>query len=372
MNCGFQKKLHGSYGMINNFNNLKKFWKNKKVFLTGHTGFKGSWFSILLNLLGANIVGYSLRPEEKKNLFDLANLDKVIHDSIIGDIRDYKKLKKSILKFKPDFVVHMAAQPLVRYSYDHPKYTYEVNTLGTVNVLNILNELNFIKSLLIITTDKVYFNNNKRSYYRENDLLGGLDPYSNSKSCAELIVNSYNHSFFKKKNIFVATARAGNVIGGGDFSKDRILPDYFRSKSSVKKKLFLRFPNSIRPWQFIIDPLYGYLLLLMKLHKKESFNEYCWNFGPQKSNNKSVSYVVNLINKKFNSSVKIIKKNNSKNYYESKLLMLNSKKSKKTLNWKTKYDLNHSIKLIASWHKNFSMKRDALKICEKQILNYFK
>jgi len=357
--------------MENNFYTLSRFWKNKKVFLTGHTGFKGSWFSILLNLLGAKIVGYSLRPEGKKNLFDLTNLEKVIHDSIIGDIRNYSKLKKSILKFKPDFVVHMAAQPLVRYSYDFPKYTYEVNTLGTVNILNILNELNFKKSALIITTDKVYLNNDKKSYYRENDRLGGLDPYSNSKSCAELIVNSYNHSFFKKKNMFVATARAGNVIGGGDFSKDRILPDYFRALSSKKKNLFLRFPDSIRPWQFILEPLYGYLLLLMKLHKKDVPNEYCWNFGPQKSNNKSVSYVINLINKEFNSSVKVIKKNNLKDYHESKLLMLNSDRSKKKLNWQTKYDINYSAKLISIWHKKFLMKKSALKICQEQIFNYF-
>jgi len=359
--------------MKNNLNSLKKFWKNKKVFLTGHTGFKGSWFSILLDMLGAKVVGYSLKPEEKKNLFDLANLEKLIHKSIIGDIRNYSKLKKSILRFKPDFVVHMAAQPLVRYSYDYPKYTYEVNTLGTVNVLNILNELNFIKSALIITTDKVYFNNNKRSYYSENDRLGGLDPYSNSKSCAELIVDSYNHSFLKKKNIFVATARAGNVIGGGDFSIDRILPDYFRSLSSKNKNLFLRSPNSVRPWQFIIDPLYGYLLLLMKLYRKNKFENYCWNFGPEKSDNKSVGYVVNLMNKEFNNCVKVTKRKNiSKNYHESKLLMLNSEKSKKTLNWKTKYSLNQSIKLISYWHKQFLINKSALKICQEQTLNYFK
>ena len=359
--------------MRNNFYLLKKFWKNKKVFLTGHTGFKGSWFSILLNLLGAKVVGYSLRPEEKKNLFDLAELNKVIHKSIIGDIRDYSKLKSSILKFAPDFVIHMAAQPLVKYSYDHPRYTYEVNTLVTINILNILNELSFIKSALIITTDKVYFNNNNKSYYSENDRLGGLDPYSNSKSCAELIVDSYNHSFLRKKNIYVATARAGNVIGGGDFSADRVLPDYFRSLSSKNENLFLRSPNSIRPWQFVIDPLYGYLLLLMSLYKKKRFREYCWNFGPEKSNNKTVSYVVNLMNKEFDKSVKVIKKNNtSKDYYESKLLMLNSKKSKKTLNWKTKYNLNQSVKLISHWHKQFLMKRSVLKVCKEQILDYFK
>jgi CDP-glucose 4,6-dehydratase len=349
---------------------LRKFWKNKKVFLTGHTGFKGSWFSIFLNLLGAKVIGYSLKPDKKLNLFDLAKLDKEIYGSIIGDIRNYSKLKRSIAKFRPDFIVHMAAQPLVRDSYANPKYTYEVNTIGTINILNILNELNLTKSALIITTDKVYFNNNKKNYYKENDRLGGVDPYSNSKSCAELVVNSYNHSFLKEKNIFVATARAGNVIGGGDFSKDRILPDYFRSLST-NKKLVIRSPNSIRPWQHIIDPLYGYLLLLMKLHKRQKFIESSWNFGPGKSNNRSVNDVINLINKEFNNSVKLMKNVSSKNYYESKILMLNSEKSKKDLNWKARYNLKNSIKLIAFWHKDFLAKKNILKVSQKQIMNYF-
>ena len=350
---------------------LRKFWKNKKVFLTGHTGFKGSWFSILLNLLGAKVVGYSLKPNGKLNFFDLANLNEVIHSSITGDIRDYDKLKKSIHKFSPDFVVHMAAQSLVGESYANPKYTYEVNTLGTVNILNSLNELNYIKSALIVTTDKVYFNNNKKKHYKEKDLLGGLDPYSNSKSCAELAVNSYNHSFFFKKNIFVATARAGNVIGGGDFSKGRILPDYFDSLIK-NKKLILRSPNSIRPWQYIIDPLYGYILLLMQLHKKQKFSNSSWNFGPIKDNNKSVIDVINLINNEFNNSVNVIKKNISNRYYESKILMLNSKKSRTILNWEAKYNLKNSIRLISYWYSQFLMKKDILKISQQQIINYFK
>ncbi len=356
--------------MSDNFKSLNKFWRGKRVFITGHTGFKGSWFSIFLNLLGAKVVGYSLKPNTKPNLFDLANLNKEIHKSIIGDIRDYNKLKKSISDFSPDFIVHMAAQPLVRESYVSPKYTYEVNTLGTVNIVNILNELNFIKSALIITTDKVYFNNNKKIYYKENDLLGGLDTYSNSKSCAELAVNSYNYSFFKKKNIFVATARAGNVIGGGDFSKDRILPDYFRSLLK-NKNLILRSPNSIRPWQHVIDPLYGYLLLLMKLHKKE-INSGAFNFGPNKSNNKSVNNIIKLINEDFNNSVKVIKKvNNLKSYHESKILMISSDKSKKILNWQTKYNIEKSIKLTSYWFKEFFEKKNILKVTQNQILNYF-
>ena len=313
---------------MNNIATLRKFWKGKKVFLTGHTGFKGSWFSVLLNLLGAKVIGYSLKPNTKPNFFDLAKLNKKIHASIIGDIRDYDKLKGCIFKFSPDFIVHMAAQPLVRESYKSPKYTYEVNTLGTVNILNILNELSFVKSALIITTDKVYFNNNNKNYFKENDILGGLDPYSSSKSCAELVVNFYNDSFLKKKNIYVATARAGNVIGGGDFSKDRIVPDYFWSLLK-NKKLVLRSPNSIRPWQHVLDPLNGYLLLLMKLYKKQKLANSSFNFGPRKLSNQSVSNVINLINKDFNNSVKVIKKNNStKDYNESKILMLNSNKSK--------------------------------------------
>jgi CDP-glucose 4,6-dehydratase len=357
--------------MTNNFKSLSKFWKGKKVFLTGHTGFKGSWFTIFLNLLGAKVAGYSLKPHVNPNLYDLAKLDKEIHKTTLGDIRDYSKLRNSIKTFSPDFVVHMAAQPLVRDSYANPKYTYEVNTLGTVNILNILNEINFIKSALIITTDKVYLNNNKKNYYKESDILEGFDPYSNSKSCAELIVNSYSRSFFEKKNIFVATARAGNVIGGGDFSKDRILPDYIRSLSK-KKRLILRSPNSIRPWQHVIDPLYGYLLLLMKLYKKEAITSNGFNFGPKKSNNKSVNDVINLINRDFNNSVRVIKKVNSlNNYHESKILMLNSDKSKKILNWQTKYSLEQSIKLTSFWFKEFFAKKNILKLTQNQIINYF-
>ena len=358
---------------MNSIKSLNKFWRGKKIFLTGHTGFKGSWLSIFFNLLGAKVAGYSLRPNTNPNLYDLVKLKQQIHKNIFGDVTDYSKLKKSIKNFSPDFIVHMAAQPLVRESYINPKYTYEVNTLGTINILNILNELKFIKSALIITTDKVYFNNNKKNYYKENDLLGGVDPYSNSKSCAELVVNSYNHSFFKEKNIYVATARAGNVIGGGDFSKDRILPDYFRSLLK-KKGLILRSPNFIRPWQHVLDPLYGYLLLLMKLYKKQKLGGISFNFGPNKSNNKSVNDVINLINKDFNNSVKVIQKKHSlKNYYESKILMLNSEKSKKILKWKSKYNLEQSIKLTSIWFKELISKKNKniLKVTQNQIRNYF-
>ena len=358
--------------MKNKLKYLRKFWKDKKVFLTGHTGFKGTWLSIFLNLLGAKVSGYSLKPNMRSSFYNIINLNKHIYSSTIGDIRDYNKLKKSISNFSPDFIIHMAAQPLVRESYLNPKYTYEVNTLGTVNILNILKEVNFVKSALIVTTDKVYFNDNKKEYFKENDLLGGADPYSNSKSCAELAVNSYNYSFFKEKKICVATARAGNVIGGGDFSKDRIIPDYLRSLMK-NKKLFLRSPNSIRPWQHVLDPLYGYLLLLMKLYKKQIISGSSFNFGPNKSSNKSVSEVINLINKNFDNSVKIIKKkNNLRKYKESKVLMLNSDKSKKMLRWKSKYNLEQSIKLTSTWFKQFNDKKNQniLEVTQDQIREY--
>jgi len=358
--------------MMNRLKYLSKFWKGKKVFLTGHTGFKGTWLSVFLNLLGAKVSGYSLKPNMTSSFYNLIQLNKHIYSSTIGDIRDYNKLKKSISNFSPDFIVHMAAQPLVRESYFDPRYTYEVNTLGTVNILNILKEVNFVKSALIVTTDKVYFNDNKKEYFKENDLLGGADPYSNSKSCAELAVNSYNYSFFKEKKICVATARAGNVIGGGDFSKDRIIPDYFRSLLK-NKKLVLRSPNSIRPWQHVLDPLYGYLLLLMKLYKKQIISGSSFNFGPNKSSNKSVSEVINLINKNFDNSVKIIKKkNNLRKYKESKVLMLNSDKSKKMLRWKSKYNLEQSIKLTSTWFKQFNDKKNQniLEVTQDQIREY--
>ncbi len=324
----------------------------------------------MLKLLGAKVAGYSLKTSQQPNFFDLVNFKSLIDESIIGDICDYQKLKKKIKKFSPDIVVHMAAQSLVRYSYKHPKYTYDVNTTGTVNILNILNELSFIKTCLIITTDKVYLNENKKSFFKECDRLGGQDPYSSSKASAELVVNSYIHSFLKKKKIFVATARAGNVIGGGDFSKDRIIPDYIRSLK--KKKIYLRSPNSIRPWQHVLDPLYGYLLLLMQLYQKKEYKDNSWNFGPKKFNNKSVFNVINELNSHFNHSVKIVKKTIlSKKYYESSVLMLNSNKAKKTLGWNPRYNLKESLTLVADWYKCFLQQKDLLDISRKQINNYF-
>ena len=357
--------------MKNKYIKLKKFWTGKKVLITGHTGFKGSWLSIFLNLLGAKLVGYSLKPEKKSSFFYLANLNKIFLRSVYGDIRNYNKLKKTILNFSPDFIVHMAAQPLVKYSYENPVYTYEVNTIGTLNILNIAKESKCVKNILVVTTDKVYLNSEKKVKFKEIDKLGGLDPYSNSKSCAELITSSYNYSYFNKKKISVVTARAGNVIGGGDFSKDRIMPDYF--KALKKKKIYVRSPKAIRPWQFILDPLYGYLLLLMNMSSKKKIKDLSYNFGPKKLNKYTVKGIINLVNSYFNNSVRIIKnKKFSAKYKENKILMLDSSLSEKILGWKAKYNIHESIKLTVDWYKCYLKKDDLFKFSQKQIIDFLK
>jgi CDP-glucose 4,6-dehydratase len=349
------------------FKKLKKFWKGKKIFLTGHTGFKGSWLIIFLNLLGANVFGYSIKGSY---LYRICNLKKIISGSERGDIRDYKKLKNSIIKFNPDFIIHFAAQPLVKKSYLDPKNTYDVNIMGTVNILNILNEIEKVKAALIVTTDKVYDNNNSIKYFKEANKLGGNDPYSNSKACADSITNLYNFSFLRKKKIFVATARAGNIVGGGDNAADRIIPDYLRCLEK-NKTLFLRYPKSIRPWQHVIEPLYGYLLLLEKLFKKKSLPlEISWNFGPKKSNNKSVFAIISILNNFFKNKVKVILNKNKKELYESKILMLDSTKADNFLSWRGMLSLKQTIKLIYSWTKEVSVKSNPLDVCKKQILDY--
>ncbi len=356
--------------MSNRIIRLKKFWKNKKIFITGHTGFKGSWLTIFFHLLGAKVYGYSLK-QKKLSLYNIAHLDKLITKSVIGDIRDYSKMKKTIQKSSPDFLIHMAAQPLVRFSYDHPKYTYEVNTIGTLNILNILYELKFIKNALIVTTDKVYKNINKKKYFKEDDELGGYDPYSNSKACAELISKSYYNSFLSKIKISCVTARAGNVVGGGDFATNRIIPDFFRALEN-NKKLILRYPNAIRPWQHVIEPLYGYLLLLMYIGKKKNSINGAWNFGPKNSNNLKVKKIISILNNSMENPIKIYERYNKKNNYkESDILKLSSEKSKKTLKWKPKYNINQSIKFISEWHKAYKKnKKNILNFTQKQILDY--
>ena len=257
----------------------KNFWYRKKVFITGHTGFKGSWLSLWLLKLGAELKGYSLKPNTSPSIYKALKLNEVI-ESEINDIRNFNELEKSITSFKPDILFHMAAQPLVRDSYKDPLYTFETNTIGTANVLEACKFSTNLKTIIIVTTDKCYENDERSSAYVETDSMGGKDPYSASKGCAELITSSYRHSFLKDLKKGVSSVRAGNVIGGGDWSKDRLIPDILRSFEEGKK-LSIRNPDAIRPWQYVLEPLSGYLMLAQNLHDDYVNFSSPFNFGPE-------------------------------------------------------------------------------------------
>ena len=352
---------------MNNFK-TNNFWKGKKVFITGHTGFKGSWLCLLLKHLGAKVTGYSLKPLNKKNLFTEAKIKKLIDKSIIADIRDKKKLFSELKKSKSNIVFHLAAQALVRESYLNPINTFETNIIGTVNILDCINKIKFIKSSVIITSDKVY-DVKKNKIFKETDLLGGNDPYSASKVCCEHVFQAYVNSFFKtNRKKTIATARAGNVIGGGDYSKDRLIPDIIKS-IKLKKKILIRNPKSIRPWQHVLDPVSGYIKLAEKLFKKKFSQTHSWNFGPDIQNCKTVKYIANQIAFKTKSKIKII--NEKTDFYkkETGLLRLDNKKAKKMLKWYPKWSLDYSIQKILEW--NFKNKKtNKRQICLNQIKEY--
>ena len=354
---------------MENLIKLKKFWKGKKVFVTGHTGFKGSWLIIFLNLLGAKIYGYSLK-EEKKSLFYQIKRQKILIKNIVGNVCNLNNLEKEIRKIKPDIVFHLAAQSLVSESFIKPLETFNTNFIGTLNILHCIRKIRSIKSAVIVTTDKVYKTKKINKFYKEHDELGGVDPYSSSKVCAELVSFSYINSFFKsiKMQNRVSTARSGNVIGGGDYSKDRLVPDIINS-IRYKKKLIIRNPNSIRPWLHVIEPLYGYLILAEKQYKNKLINHNTyWNFGPKKNNFKKVISIVNLFIKK--EKIKFSMYSNKK-FIETKILKLNSQKSKKYLNWFSKWDINTIIEKVLEWNTFSKRNKNIIKICEKQIRNYF-
>jgi CDP-glucose 4,6-dehydratase len=331
---------------------LKKFYNNKRVLVTGHTGFKGTWLSIWLNRLGSKIYGISL-PEDKSSMFKKCNIKQLFKNKDqYQDIRDYQKYKNKILKINPEIIFHMAAQPIVKIGYDSPINTFETNILGTANTINISRDLKSLKSLIIITTDKCY-KDTKKNGYTEKDILGGYDPYSSSKACAELITDSMRSSYFSNSNIQVSTVRAGNVVGGGDWSDKRLVPDLIRSIKN-KNSFFLRNPNFVRPWQHVLDPLFGYLILAAKSQKFSG----SWNFGPQKGN-VSVKKFIQKLSKNLETKIKII--NKKENFKETNILNLNINKSKKLLNWRPKINIDLTAKLTAEWYKyNFKFKNDEI------------
>ena len=338
--------------MVENINLVKEIFFNKKVFLTGHTGFKGSWFLLILKELGCNVKGFSLDPFSEKDLYNLIEGDKICN-SIIGDINDQELLKTEILGFQPDFIFHFAAQPLVIKSYEEPVDTYKTNVIGTANLLNSLKSLNKKCSTVIITTDKVYFNIEKDYPYKETDRLGGNDPYSSSKACVELLTSSFRNSFFNVKDIdfhkkAIAVARAGNVIGGGDWSENRIIPDIANSINN-NHAIKIRNPFSTRPWQHVLDPLFGYLQLASRLYKDPELFSTEYNFGPSPNDTITVKELVEYSINYWGKGSYVIE--NKFKYPESSLLKLDINKAAKDLNWKPLFGSKKSIDITLEWYK---------------------
>ncbi len=346
---------------------VKNFYKNKKVLVTGATGFKGAWLSYWLNILGAKVYGVGYNPNKNKNLFYSLKLDKKIKLKLF-DIRDKKKLKNFINSSKPQIIFHLAAQPLILESYKKPYLTYTVNSMGTLNVLETVREISSVKSLICVTSDKCYESNYSTKGFRENDKLGGKDPYSGSKASAEIMIKSYQESFFKYKKCGIASGRAGNVIGGGDWSENRLIPDAVNS--IIKgKTINIRNPNFNRPWQHVLEPLYGYLLLGEKLFNKPKAYSGPWNFGTKKNTVTNVLEIVKEI-VKFWGKGKITFKKNQK-YYEQTNLQLNIEKSMKILKWKPRYTIAKSVQITAEWYKKVLIEKFSVeKITEKQIKDY--
>ncbi len=349
-------------------NKFRNFWKGKKVFITGHTGFKGSWLLLTLNELGAKISGYSL-PPVKNGIFKKLNLQKKIKHNNYKNILEFEELKKSIIKFKPDIIFHLAAQPLVLESYRDPYNNFKVNSLGTLNLLEIIRNLKYKGTAVIVTTDKVYKTGNKITNFKETDEIGVTDPYGSSKVVSEIIAQSYAKSFLNyKKNFSVTVARSGNVIGGGDYSKDRIIPDFYKSLIN-KKKLYVRNPEHIRPWQHVIEPIFGYILLAKKAYQENiTKKKIIWNFGPNAKDSISVLKLINKLNKILDNKVKLSINKNKKKFKETKILILDSRKAKKYLNWQQKIDVGNTLENVNNWYQ--CNDKNKLQITINQIRNY--
>lgn len=350
----------------------RSFWRGKKVFVTGHSGFKGAWLSIFLHSLGAEVKGYSLAPPTNPSLYDLCRIHELVH-SEIADIRDGDRLKKSMATFNPDVVFHMAAQPLVRESYLNPVDTYSVNVMGTVNLFEAVRNCSNIKSVVNVTTDKCYENKEWVWGYRENERLGGYDPYSNSKACSELVTSSYRSSYFNPDRygdhgVGIASARAGNVIGGGDWAKDRLIPDCLGSLTKAEK-IVVRNPQAIRPWQHVLEPLSGYLTLAQKLYADGPTYGGAWNFGPAEEDARKVLWIVEKLCAKWggNASFDLAPKSE---LHEAHFLKLDCSKARAQLGWHPKWNLDQSLDRIIEWTKAFSAGSDVRNVCLDQITDY--
>ncbi|MEI8208813.1 MAG: CDP-glucose 4,6-dehydratase [Methylococcales bacterium] len=348
------------------------FWQGKKVLLTGHTGFKGSWLSLWLQALGAEVTGYALEPPTNPNLFEVANVSAGM-TSIIGDIRDLDKLKAVFSDHKPEIVIHMAAQPLVRYSYVNPVETYSTNVMGTVNLLEAVRSTSGIKAVVNVTTDKCYENREWDWGYRENEPMGGFDPYSNSKGCSELVTAAYRNSYFhpdryQKHGVALASARAGNVIGGGDWAEDRLIPDIMRAISQ-SEAVNIRNPHAIRPWQHVLEPLSGYLLLAQKLYENGATLAEGWNFGPNDEDAKPVQWIVEYLTHAWGDGASWLL-DGGNHPHEAHYLKLDCSKAKSRLNWAPKWRLEIALDKIIEWQKHYQQGADIRELTLKQIADY--
>lgn len=348
--------------------NLISFYKGKRVFVTGHTGFKGSWMCKVLEMAGAEVTGYSLKAPTKPSLFEIAEIEKGMKKSIIADIRDLSTLKQAVFEAQPEIVIHMAAQPLVRESYQNPVFTYETNVMGTVNILEAVRNCFSVKSVVNVTTDKVYRNNEWEWGYREIDTLDGFDPYSNSKSCSELVTSSYKKSFFADKDIAVSTCRAGNVIGGGDFAKDRIIPDCVRAMEN-KTEIVVRNPYSTRPYQHVLEPVCTYLMLAQKQYEDKSFaGEY--NVGPDDRDCVNTGTLVDLFCKCWGEEAKWKNISEKNAPHEANFLKLDCSKIKSKLNWQPRWHIEEAIQMVVEWSKVYLKQKDINDVMLKQINSF--
>lgn len=342
------------------------FYNGKRVLVTGHTGFKGSWLCKILSMSGAEVLGYSLAPSTDPALFEVAGIEKLVN-SVIGDIRDYDKLKEVFDRFQPEIVFHLAAQPIVRDSYKAPRYTYETNVMGTVNILECLRNSSCVRSFLNVTTDKVYLNREWEWGYRENEPLDGFDPYSNSKSCSELVTHSYRNSFFADGQMAISTARAGNVIGGGDFSNDRIIPDCVRA-AMQQKDIIVRNPYSTRPYQHVLEPLYAYLMIAAEQYNDLSFAGY-YNVGPDDHDCFQTGALVDLFVKKWGEGLQWIEKYDG-GPHEANFLKLDCSKLKKVFGWRPRWNLEKAVEKTVEWAKCLINGEDINRCMEKQIQSF--
>jgi len=355
------------------------FWKDKNVFITGHTGFKGSWLCLWLHAMGANVTGYSLPPPTTPSLYELCEINALLH-SVKGDVRFREDLQEALIRAKPDIVLHLAAQPLIRSAYDNPAETYEINVMGTVNLLEAVRAAVRsgipVKAVVNVTSDKCYENRDWVWGYREQDELGGSDPYSSSKACSELVTRSYRDSFFPAEEydvhgVGLATARAGNVIGGGDWSPDRLIPDLVRAWLGGTK-LKIRNPQAVRPWQHVLEPLAGYLLLAQKLYEDGRRYSQSWNFGPRDQDLHTVEWMVRTLCAKWaergeNISFDIVPEGRKP---EAKVLRLDSSKARSELAWTPKWTVGEALDLVVEWFVTYRQKGNLRAACLEQIERY--